>query len=229
MELKHLVQRFVYRIEPKPEGGFIARATDPTVPPLEAPTREELQQKIQAKLLAELGEQFPGLKLAPLENKQVKWEVHIDRKPGGGFTVHSDQPGTASVDPATSEKIDHFAEELLGFVDRNFPQLSQTIASQVSARALKLFTAGETSASLDSSLPPSGPQGFLPTQPLQSPDAKAQDVKLEATTIEGTALNNAAFSNTPITPETSGSATIFRFVLTLLVIVALMYFFFYRR
>ncbi len=229
MELKHLVQRFVYRIEPKPEGGFIARATDPTVPPLEAPTREELQQKIQAKLLAELGEQFPGLKLAPLENKQVKWEVHIDRKPGGGFTVHSDQPGTASVDPATSEKIDHFAEELLGFVDKNFPQLSQTIASQVSARALKLFTAGETSASLDSSLPPSGPQGFLPTQPLQSPDAKAQDVKLEATTIEGTALNNAAFSNTPITPETSGSATIFRFVLTLLVIVALMYFFFYRR
>jgi len=229
MELKHLVQRFVYRIEPKPEGGFIARATDPTVPPLEAPTREELQQKIQAKLLAELGEQFPGLKLQPLENKQVKWEVHIDRKPGDGFSVHSDQPGAASVDPATSEKIDHFAEELLGFVDKTFPQLSQTIASQVSARALKLFTAGETSASLNSSSPPSGLQGFLPTQPLQSPDAKVQEVKLEATTIDGTALNNAAFSNTPITPETSSSSTVFRFVLTLLVIAALMYFFFYRK
>ena len=40
MELKRLITHFTYRIEPKPEGGFIAHATDPTVPPLEAPTRE---------------------------------------------------------------------------------------------------------------------------------------------------------------------------------------------
>src|SRR5436309_3257002 len=80
MELKRLVQSFTYRIEPKPEGGFISRVAYPTVPALEAPTREELQQKIQAKLLAQLGENFPGLKLPSQANQQVKWEVPIESK-----------------------------------------------------------------------------------------------------------------------------------------------------
>ena len=93
MELKHLATRFTYKIEPKPEGGFIARSTDPTVPPLEAPTREELQHKIQANMVAALSDAFPGLKL-PAQNKQVKFEVHIERKPGGGFAVQTDEPGT---------------------------------------------------------------------------------------------------------------------------------------
>lgn len=67
MELKHLT-KITYRIEPKPEGGFIARPADPGVPPLEAPTREELLQKIQAKIAAELGSGLAGLEL-PFTNK----------------------------------------------------------------------------------------------------------------------------------------------------------------
>ena len=63
MDLKRLVTQFVYRIEPKPEGGFIARATDPSVPPLEAATREELRKKIQEKIFAALSAEFPGLNL----------------------------------------------------------------------------------------------------------------------------------------------------------------------
>jgi hypothetical protein len=51
MELKSLITHFTYRIEPKPAGGFITHTTNPTVPPLEAPTREELQRKIQANKL----------------------------------------------------------------------------------------------------------------------------------------------------------------------------------
>src|ERR1700745_298775 len=107
MELKHLVQKFAYRIQPKPEGGFIARAPDPTVPPLEAPTREELQQKIQAKIVEGLGSAVPGLQLPALQNRQGKWEVHSARKPGGGFTVHSARPGAPTGEPATQEKMDH--------------------------------------------------------------------------------------------------------------------------
>jgi hypothetical protein len=52
MDLKRLITQFAYRIEPKPEGGFIAHATDPSVPPLEAPTRQELQKKIQERIFA---------------------------------------------------------------------------------------------------------------------------------------------------------------------------------
>ena len=91
MELKRLITHFTYRIVPKPEGGFIAHATDPTVPPLEAPTREELQRKIQENIAAGLASEFPGLKL-PLENQQLKFAFHIERKPGGGFAIHSADP-----------------------------------------------------------------------------------------------------------------------------------------
>jgi len=47
MELKRLISHFTYRIEPKPGGGSIAHPADPSVAVLEAPTREELQKKIQ--------------------------------------------------------------------------------------------------------------------------------------------------------------------------------------
>ena len=226
MELKHLVERYVYRIEPKPEGGFIARATDPSVPPLEAPTREELQQKIQAKILSELGEKFRGLKHPALENKQVKWEVHIDRKPGGGFSVHSDEPGAPAVDPATHQKIDHFAEELLGFVDKHFPDLSQAIAAQAGSGDVQVFTTGKETLNASSSL--GGLKNLSPTHPAENRDLKAQDITLEASTIEGTTLNKTAISNQPITPEASNFGSVLRFAFALLILVALFFYFLHR-
>src|SRR5438552_4425589 len=105
MELKRLITHFTYRIAPKPEGGFIAHATDPTVPPLEAPTREELQRKIQANIAAGLASEFPGLKL-PLENQELKFAFHIERKPGGGFAIHSADPNAQPIQGATHEEIE---------------------------------------------------------------------------------------------------------------------------
>jgi hypothetical protein len=226
MELKHLIQQFTYRIQPKPDGGFIARCTDSTVPPLEAPTREELQQQIQARLRAVLQEKFPGLKLPALENKHVEWQVHIDRKPGGGFTVHSDQQGASNVEPATREEIDHFAEELLGFVDKHFPDLSQALAAQVGGKDIQVFTQQSNVKGI-SPLTPA--QGLLPTQPMQTPNAALEDVRAEATTIKNANINNAALANTPITPEAGGNWKLFRSLLLLAIIAALMYFFLIRR
>jgi hypothetical protein len=91
MELKRLISHFTYRIEPKPGGGFIAHPADPSVAPLEAPAREELQKKIQENILAGLSAQFPGLKL-PLENQDLQFAFHIERKPEGGFVIHSSDP-----------------------------------------------------------------------------------------------------------------------------------------
>ncbi len=225
MELKRLVQSFAYRIESKPEGGFIARSADLTVPALEAPTREELQQKIQAKMLAELQENFPGLKLPSLESKQLKWEMHIDSKPGGGFSVHSDQPGAATNQTATSQKIDHFAEELLGFVDKNFPQLAQAVMAQAGSRDIQVFT---TKAETRSATSPVSVQTLFATPAMPSSHANVQDVKLEGDSLDGRVLNNPAFSNTPITPETNSNSKFFFFLMASLVIAALMYFFYLR-
>ena len=229
MDLKHLVQKFVYRIEPKPEGGFIARATDPTVPPLEAPTREELQQKIQAKVVEGLSTAFPGLKLPALQNQQVKWDVHIDRKPGGGFTVHSERPGAPTGEPAAQEKIDHFAEELLGFVDKHFPDLSQALAAQVGGRDIKVFATEQSSVTLQGNSLLGGAKGLFPTQPMQAADLKNEYATVEATTTENANLNNAALANTPITPQASGNWKLFRSLLLFAIIAALIYFFVLRR
>ena len=226
MEIKRLVQQCVYRIEPKPEGGFIARTSDPNVPPLEAATREELQQKIQAKLVAALGETFPGLQL-PQHGKQVSVAMHVERNPGGGFTVHSDNPGMPGFNPAAQEKFDHYADELLGFVDKHFPHLSEQIASQVTGREIQVFTSRTVSTS-GKQKPVLSPM-FLPTQPKQSSEVTGQQAPPSTTTIGNTDLNPALLSNTPITPEASKISPIVRFLVTLLIIAAVMYFFFYRR
>jgi hypothetical protein len=226
MEIKRLVQECVYRIEPKLEGGFIARASDPNVPPLEAATREELQQKIQAKLVAALGVAFPGLQL-PQQGTQVSVSMHVDRKPGRGFSVHSDNPGTPGLNPAAQEKFDHYAEELLGFVDKHFPHLSEQIASQVTGREIQVFTSRTVSTSGKQN-PALSPM-FLPTQPMQSTDVTGQQAAPSMTTVENTDLDPSLLSNAPITPEATKVSPIVRFLLTLLIITAVMYFFFYRR
>ena len=104
MEPKRRVRHFTYRIEPKPQGGFIAHATDSTALPLEAASREELLEKIQAKIAAGRASEFTGLKL-PLENQELKGAFHIESTPERGFAIHSADPNAPLIDnsPITPE------------------------------------------------------------------------------------------------------------------------------
>src|SRR5271163_2514747 len=97
MQLKRLITHFTYRIEPKPEGGFVAHSADPTTPPLEAGSRDEMLEKIQAKIAANLASEFPGLKF-PLENQEVKNAFHIESTPEGRFAIHSADPAAQPVE-----------------------------------------------------------------------------------------------------------------------------------
>lgn len=104
MPTKRIVRDLTYNIEPKPEGGFIARATDPTVAPVEAPTREELLQKIKAEATANLASEFPGLKL-PLGKREFIF--HCERTSGNGFAIPSadanaPQIGNSPITPESS-------------------------------------------------------------------------------------------------------------------------------
>src|ERR1700757_3512804 len=104
MELKRLVNQFTSRIDPKPEGGFIAHASDPSVPPLEAPTREELQQKIQQNIFSALSAEFPGLKL-PSTGSERQFAFHVESKPEGGFSIHSADPNAPVIHAATQDEF----------------------------------------------------------------------------------------------------------------------------
>jgi hypothetical protein len=219
MELKSLITHFTYRIEPKPEGGFIAHTTDPTVPPLEAPTREELQRKIQENIAAGLASEFPGLKL-PLENQQLKFAFHIERQPGGGFAIHSADPDAPLIKGATHEEIEsHFAEKLIAFVGKHFiPELSQALAAQGSGD-IKVFVNRKTGFTVNAG-----------SHTLQTDDVTIEDAKLGDAKTANASFSSVgdAMDNSPITPETSSSWTIFRFLLPLLIIAAMMYFFLHR-
>jgi hypothetical protein len=231
MELKRLITHFTYRIETKPEGGFIAHASDPSVPALEAPTREELQQKIQANIATALVAEFPSLKL-PIENQELKSSFHIERTPAGGFSIHSADSKAQTIEGATHEEIEsQFAEKLIAFVGKHFmPEMSQAFAAQGNSGDIKVFVkrkvglvVNEGSNRLSLDLPPAG---SIQPDDIKVEDAKPGDVNPTSAYFGS---SGETITNSPINPEKSSNWAIFRFLLTLLIIAALMYFFFYRR
>ena len=232
MELKRLISHFTYRIEPKPEGGFIAHASDPAVPPLEAATRQELQQKIQANIAAALAAEFPGLKL-PADSGGVKFAFHIERKPGGGFAIQSADPNTPPIEGATHQDIEgHFAEKLLNFAGKHFlPELSEALAKQGGSGDVRVtvnrkigFTlkAGAHTVSLDSA-PNARPVGL--SQPQGDTSPNSADAQTNATF--GTVGNT--ISNRPITAENNSSWAVFLVLTGMVILGALAYLLLLRR
>jgi len=59
MDIKKMNVRLAYRIEEKPEGGFIARSDDPNVESIEAATKAELFIKMREKTSALIGKGLP--------------------------------------------------------------------------------------------------------------------------------------------------------------------------
>jgi hypothetical protein len=233
MELKHLITQFTYRIEPNPAGGFVAHASDPNVAPLEAPTREDLQQKIQATIAAGLAAQFPGLKL-PVQGRQLQFAFHIERKPEGGFLIQSADPNAKPIEGNTHEEIEsHFAEKLIGFVGKHLmPELGQALAAQGGTGDIKVFVnqkggltinAGSVAAAgVAAALQSAGTRQTVPGQTEATPTV----ANIQKTSFENP---TGVFDNSPITPRTSKSSTILSFLLTLLVIAVVMYFLAHRH
>ena len=92
MEIKNTTTNFIYWIEPKPEGGFIARPSGATpdgaaMEAIEGATREEVQQKIQAKLTELIEQQFPSsFKFGGL-NMIVNKKIELTTQTGSGQLI----------------------------------------------------------------------------------------------------------------------------------------------
>ena len=226
MDLKRLITQFTYRIEPKPEGGFIAHASDPKIAPLEAPTREELQRKIQENIATSLAAEFPGLKL-PLDNQGLKYSFHIEGKPGGGFAIHSADPNAQPVEVATHDEIEsHFAEKLIGFLGKHFmPELAQAMAAQAISGNVNVFVKRQTGFSGSHTFSVGTARSLAPgsIQPSME-DAKSGDTKTINANTGGVGGVAGTIGNSPITPETSSNWIVFLFLLVLL-LGSLTYFF----
>lgn len=207
MEIKRLLSHFTYRIESNPAGGYIARASDPSVPPLEAPTREELQQKIQATIAATLAAEFPSLK-PQLEKKELSFAFHIEHKPDGGFVLQStdgkDLPFAATTHLEVQNKL---AEKVLSAIgNRLMPEFSQALAKQADSGNINVSV--KRNLRFATRFPNSGDTGLL-SDNTQTPSA------LDLT-------------NSPLTPEPNKLWPFVRFLLAAAIFAAIIYFIRYR-
>ena len=118
-----------YRIERKPEGGFIARSTDPRIPPIEAPTREELSQKIQAEVLGMA--LSPNVKLALQKGLSVLDVLGTEPKAGRKLVFSSTKGDTSVIEQPDQEQVEQFAKQFGGMVEKNFPELEKALAARM--------------------------------------------------------------------------------------------------
>jgi len=233
MDIKRLITHFTYHIEPKPDGGFIARASDPTLPPIEAPTRWELNDKVRQNISTALAAEFPGLNL--LGNQQLKVAFHIERTPDGSFSIHSSDPNSPSTEAAPHEIESKFAEKLIGYMGKHvMSQLSPELAAQISSGDIKVFVNRNGLAGNSDLLTPTDAQAISPLFSSLNPDSKAggtlNNSTLAGTNTEGFPASTIGYSgDSPIKRSTGSNAAILRFLLALLIMGAIMYFFLRHR
>ena len=219
MELKRLINQFAYKIEPKPDGGFIARVTDPTIPPIEAPTREELQKKIQQHILNSISTEFPALKAAA-EGKKLEMAFHVERTPQGGFEIHSADPNSPVIHaPSENDLESHLLEKFLNFAGKHMlSELPQALAAQAGSANVKVIVNKKTAFRVNA-----GSKG------ITFGASKTPELTDEAQFAQPNATSLGTIDGHAITPESSSAWKVFGLALLALILGALMYFFFRFR
>ncbi|HEX7894295.1 MAG TPA: hypothetical protein VF447_08905 [Terriglobales bacterium] len=223
MEINRLVSKYVYRIEPKPDGGFIARASDPSVPSIEAASREELQQKIQAAVFAGLGADFPGFKL-PANAGDMKFAFHVERTPGGTFDIHSSDPNSAPVQASTQGEVEnHFAEKFISLLGKHMlPGLSDELRQQLASGNVKVFMKGGSEFTITTTETTTHTQLGSSSPPLSGPPTTSSGPIISTSPIYSN--SPTPIDSSPITPVSEGGGKFFRILLALLVLAGVIYF-----
>ena len=219
MDLKRLISQVSYKIEPMPDGGFIARPIDPTLPSVEAASREELVRKIQQNALHVLSAEFPGLN-PPSDGKTRNMSFHIEHKPGGGFSIHSGDPTVDAIHTADEHELQsQFLEKALGFWAKHLtPEMSQALAAQVGSANIKVMLNGKTALRVNSS-----PQGITFGT---SADASLQNSSTSGTpTLTAPSSIGGTIDGKPIVPEPSNAGKVLGILILILVLGSVLYFF----
>jgi hypothetical protein len=226
MEIKRTISRIAYRIEPKPEGGFIARCGDPNVPPLEAASRFELEQQIKAKITAEMESVFPGLKI-PFDKTETKF-ITIATKPDGTSITQSGDTSLQSSEGGAKNAVKQWlTDKAVTLVEKNLPpELIEQLKHQQGDGKLKIAVTKvgpETKARREYVV--SNGSDLL-SRFLKGPQKNSG--ALEPSTPVSSSFSNISLdSNAPITPASSSS--FLRFLAAALVLTGVLFFFLYLK
>jgi hypothetical protein len=220
MEIKRTISRVIYSIEPKPEGGFIARCDDPTVAPLEAASRFELEQQIRDKVTSEVESQIPGLQIS-LEKKITSFDNKSD---DGSIS----QPG---VDGGAMPAVEKWlTDKAVMLVEKNLPpelieQLkNQKLSGNVNIKVTKF--GGKTNFRREYVIP-NGNAGQVLSRFFtgrQKNSGALEPSNPVSASFSGTNLD----STSPITPVI-GTGPFHLFLLAAIVLVGILFFFLYLK
>jgi hypothetical protein len=227
MEIRRTISRIAYRIEEKPEGGFIARCSDSNVPPLEAASRFELEQQIQAKITAEMESQFPGLKIR-LDQSEAK-SIAIAAKPDGGIFSESNNSSLQPAEGNVKNAVEHWlADKAVSLVEKNLPpelieQLKhQAVDGKITIAVTKV--SGKDKVRRDYVVSNGNDLVSRLVNRRQKTSGALEPSNPVSASFSGTNLD----STSPITPV-SGSGPFLRFLLAAIVVVGILFFFLYLK
>jgi hypothetical protein len=236
MEFENILSKFIYRIESKPGGGFIATCKDSTAPAIEGATRQEVQRKIQESIAVKLGTQFPALQSA-LTGNDVKLHYHIEAKPGGGFVIHhgdrnSLDPEHAPIEGSTREHLENLIESKIfaAIMDRLPPELHQQVADKLNSGGLDIDVNRTISVSSRGS----------PFTPVIGKNSAASDnaspfgtADMSSSNADLGTMNHSPIprydGNSPVQCEKSSGGAVIRFLLVVAIVAAMMYLFLHRH
>jgi len=228
MEIKRTISRIAYHIEEKPDGGFIARCSDPTRPALEAASRFELEQQIKAKITAEMESLFPGLKI-PFDKSETKF-ITIETKPDGGFTAQPGDTSLQSLEGGTRNTVEQWlTDKAVTLVEKNLPpELIEQLKHQQIDGKLKiaLTKVGTDTKFHREYVVSTGKAGELFSRFLtgrQKTSGALGPSTPVSSSFSGTSLDN----NSPISPV--GSNSFLRFLLAVVVLFGVLFFFLYLK
>jgi hypothetical protein len=228
MEIKRTISRIAYHIEEKPDGGFIARCSDPARPPLEAASRFELEQQIKAKITAEMESQFPGLKI-PLAELETKF-ISLETKPDGGFTAQTGDTSAQFSEGGTKTAVEQWlTDKAVTLVEKNLPpELIEQLKHQQVEGKIKIAL---TTVSTDSKfrreyVVSTGKAGELFSRFLTGRQKNSGALE-PSTPVSSSFSNTSLDSNAPITPASSSSFP--RILAAVLVLIGVLFFFLYLK
>jgi hypothetical protein len=230
MEFKTVLSQFIYRIDSKPGGGFIATCKDSAAPAIEGATREEVQQKIQQTVTSKVAEQFPALEDA-LASRGIKLHYHVESKPGGGFIIHHDDAAHDSAHDSSDHVAGFIESKILStLLDRLPAEHHQQITNKLNAggldieinRNINVITKSGSTVTLPAYDSTSGVPHFSP--PLGEVGTSAAQIQPSDSTNQ---LSIRGDINSPVKYEKSRG--LFRFLIALAILALLAFFFLLRR
>lgn len=226
MEIKRTISRIFWHIDAKPEGGSIARSNDATVPPLEAATRAELEDKIkikEEKMVAEMNGLFPGLKLdlAKPGSTLISLEAHAD----SGVIMQPGDASRQSAEAGTKKGLDNWlTQNALTLLAKQLPpDVAEQLKEQAHDGKLKIVVGEPTKLNLQTQVRTNVITYETGKTPfgLSSPEQKTPGALQPSAPVPASFSTSQLDTGSPITPVSGGNSFIL-FLLAAIVLLGLL-------